>query len=228
LENGTLYGVGVGPGDPELMTIKAARALREADVVAIPDTGKGDMTAMNIAREHIAGKELLYCSAPMGAGRAAADSAYDAAAAEIAARLGAGKNVAFITLGDPSVYSTYAYVQRRVAALGYATRTIPGVPSFCAAAALTGGGLCEGAEPLIILPGSCGNMDAYLTLPGAKVVMKAASKLPALTRRLIEDGRFDVAVASNCGMAGEKLALGAEALDSAGGYFSIIILKDRG
>lgn len=222
-----LYGVGVGPGDPELITVKAARILREADVIAVPDTGGSVKTAQTIASEYIADKEILYCGAPMGADANVTGENYDKAAADITELLHAGKNVAFITLGDPSVYSTYAYVQKRVEALGGETETIPGVPSFCAAAALIGESLCEGAEPLSIIPGSNENLDRYLELPGNKVVMKSGSKLKSLLTRLGSDDRFDISVASNCGMANERVTRGADAGSDNAGYFSIVVLKDK-
>jgi precorrin-2/cobalt-factor-2 C20-methyltransferase len=227
LEKGIFYGVGVGPGDPELLTLKAVRVLREADVIAVPDTGKGEKTAESIAREYIAGKEILYCASPMGAERRLTEAGYDLAARQIAEILARGRSVAFITLGDPSVYSTFAYVRRRVVGLGYCSETVPGVTSFCAASARLGESLCEGREPLAILPGACADLDAYLALPGNKVIMKSGAKLPELTASLIAQRRFDVAVAANCGMENERLAHGEAALGEDLGYFSMILLKDR-
>jgi precorrin-2/cobalt-factor-2 C20-methyltransferase len=227
MDKGVFYAVGVGPGDPELMTVKAVRVLREADVVAVPDTGRSERTAYRIAREYIEDKEILYCPTPMGADKRRTEENYDAVAAQIAERLGRGESVAFITLGDPSVYATSAYVQRRVAALGYATETVAGVPSFCAAAARLGESLCEGSRALTILPGSCADTDAYLALPGNKVIMKSASRLPELTARMLADSRFNVAVAANCGMAGEVLARGDDALRLDAGYFSLLIVTER-
>ena len=101
MKKGMLYGVGVGPGDPELVTMKAARILREADVVAVPDKGSGEKTALNIVREWTADRELLYCPTPMVRDKALLDVCYGKIADDICALLDAGKNVAFITLGGP-------------------------------------------------------------------------------------------------------------------------------
>ena len=144
MEKGKLYGVGVGPGDPELLTKKAERVLREADVVAVPDKGAGEKTALNIVADIVGGKELLYCPTPMVRDRAVLDGCYEKIADDICALLDAGKVVAFITLGDPTVYSTYIYVHKKVLARGYAAELVPGVPSFCAVAARLNTSLCEG------------------------------------------------------------------------------------
>ena len=130
MEKGILYGVGVGPGDPELLTLKAQRILREADVIAVPDKGTGEKTALAIIGPLTEGKPLLYCAAPMTRDPARLEAAYEENAHQIAALLNEGKTVAFITLGDPSIYSTYLYTHRRVQAMGCEAKLIPGVPSF--------------------------------------------------------------------------------------------------
>jgi precorrin-2/cobalt-factor-2 C20-methyltransferase len=226
MQKGTLYGVGVGPGDPELLTLKAARLLHEADAVAVPDTGRGEKTALGIARAYIEGKELILCPSPMSGNRREADACYDETAKILSERLSKGENIAFITLGDPSVYSTYCYSQKRVAAMGFDTQTVPGITSFCAAAARLGESLCEGAEPLIIVPASSMEPAAWLNLPGNKVLMKAGGKMPALTAIL---GRLDadIAAVTNCGMEGESIARGAAELDASAGYFSVVVVKER-
>ena len=152
MEKGKLYGVGVGPGDPELLTKKAERVLREADVVAVPDKGAGEKTALNIVADIVGGKELLYCPTPMVRDRAVLDGCYEKIADDICALLDAGKVVAFITLGDPTVYSTYIYVHKKVLARGYAAELVPGVPSFCAVAARLNTSLCGAAAHRARLP----------------------------------------------------------------------------
>ena len=112
--SGKLYGVGVGPGDPELITQKAARIIRQAHVVAVPDRGGGGQTARAIAGELLEGKEILTCATPMVRDREKVQAAYRRAAEDICALLEAGKDVAFLTLGDPTVYSTYIYIHRLV------------------------------------------------------------------------------------------------------------------
>ena len=135
MKRGILYGVGVGPGDPELLTLKARRILSEADVIAVPDKGAGEKTALNIVKDYIQDKPLHTCAAPMVRDQAVLDRVRDSIAAELCGLLEEGKTVAFITLGDPSIYSTYLYIHRRVLAAGYEAKMVPGVPSFCAVAA---------------------------------------------------------------------------------------------
>ena len=102
MERGKLYGVGVGPGDPELVTKKAERVLREADIVAVPDKGAGEKTALNIVRDIVAGKELIYCPTPMVRDRAVLDGCYEQIANDICALLDEGKNVACLLYTSPS------------------------------------------------------------------------------------------------------------------------------
>ena len=177
MRKGKLYGVGVGPGNPELLTVKAVRVIQESDVVAVPRAGAGEQAALAIAAEYIGDKPVLHCDMPMTRDRAARDASHDRAADTICALLDEGKTVAFLTLGDPSVYSTCWYVHRRVAARGYAVEMVPGVPSFCAAAAALGRALCEVDEMLHIIPASHGALDAALDLPGGKVLMKAGKAI---------------------------------------------------
>ena len=141
---GILYGVGVGPGDPELLTAKAIRLLRECDAVAAPKSADGRQTALDIASPYIGqDKTILLFDMPMTHDRQARNASHDAAADALCALLDEGKTVVFLTLGDPTIYSTYWYVHKRVAARGYAAELVPGVPSFCAAAAAMGRALCE-------------------------------------------------------------------------------------
>ena len=151
MTRGTLYGLGVGPGDPELLTLKAVRLLREADVIAAPDKGSGEKTALTIVKDYIQGKPLLPCVTPMVRDQKVLDATHDQIADSICALLEEGKNVAFITLGDPTVYSTYMYVHRRVLERGYEAVLVPGVPSFCAAAARLGRSLTEMDLPVHIV-----------------------------------------------------------------------------
>ena len=108
--SGILYGIGVGPGDPELLTLKALRILRESDVIAIPSETKESCAAYRIALEacpELERKELLPIPMPMTKDSAALERSHEAAANAIARQLEQGRQVAFVTLGDPTFYSTY-------------------------------------------------------------------------------------------------------------------------
>lgn len=226
MEKGKLIGVGVGPGDPELLTLKAVRVLREADVVAVPDKGAGEQTALAIAAEYIEGKTILPCATPMVRDRAALAEAHGAIADKLCALLDEGKQVAFITLGDPAVYSTYLYVHRLVLERGYEAELVPGVPSFCAAAAKLNMGLCEGSERLLIVPASHRDISDCLDTDANLVFMKAGKELGALRERLREAGLLErAALAANCGMEGEVLCPRLSELGEDTGYFSLVIVK---
>ena len=108
--HGKLWGVGVGPGDPELLTVKAVRVLREADVVIVPDASSGDKVALNIAKDYLKDKQIQFVKTPMVRDKAVMDAAHEQAADTICALLDEGKQVAFLTLGDPAIYSTYMYL----------------------------------------------------------------------------------------------------------------------
>lgn len=226
MEKGMLYGVGVGPGDPELLTIKASNILRAADVVAAPRTEGGGQAALDIAAPYIQGKPVLYCAAPMSRDRSAALASYREAAGEICSLLDRGKTVAFLTLGDPTVYSTYMNVHRMVREAGYEAALIPGVPSFCAAAARLGISLCEGSERLLIVPAGYPGLEGSLDVDANKVLMKAGRSLPALRDLLEKRGELENAsLAANCGMDGEVILPRLADLTGPTGYFSLVVVR---
>ena len=226
MERGKLYGVGVGPGDPELLTRKAERILREVPVVAIPDKGAGEKTALNIVSDLVEGKELLYCPTPMVRDRTVLEGCYERIADDLCAQLDAGRDVAFITLGDPTVYSTYIYVHKKVLSRGYEAQLIPGVPSFCAVAARLNTSLCEGAERLLIVPASHDPADC-LDIRANKVFMKAGKGIGELKALLSERGMLDRAsLVANCGMEGEVVYPHFADVEAGSGYFSIVLVKE--
>ena len=226
MSRGTLYGLGVGPGDPELLTLKAVRLLREADVVAVPDKGAGKKTALHIVRDYIADKPVLPCAAPMTRDQQALDAAHDAAAEQICALLDQGKTVVFVTLGDPAIYSTYMYIHRRVADRGYDAQLVPGVTSICAVAARLGDSLCEQSERLLIVPASHGDMSDCLDLDANLVFMKAGKELSDLRQQLAEHGLLNRAsLVANCGMENETVWRRFEDMPDTTGYFSVVVVK---
>ena len=226
MNRGILYGVGVGPGDPELLTLKAARILREADVIAAPDKGSGEKTALAIVEQYAADKPILTCVTPMVRDPARLEAAFVQITADITALLDQGKTVAFITLGDPSVYSTYLYIHRRVLALGYEARLIPGIPSFCAVAARLNESLCEGSERLLIVPASHKDVSDCLAVDANLVFMKAGREIGSLRDTLRSHGLLDRAsMVENCGMEGERVYPSFADAPEGSGYFSIVLVK---
>lgn len=225
MKQGILYGIGVGPGDPQLMTLKAVRTALDCDVIAVPHKEPEKCTALNIAlgaAPELAEKELLAVDMPMTKDKDALERAYAAGAEAICSVLAQGKTVCFLTLGDPTVYSTYLYLHHRVAARGYETHIIPGITSFCAAAAELGISLCENKEQLHIIPGTYTPSEA-LELSGTKVMMK--NNLPKTLAALRERGA-NAAMVENCGMTNQHVYRTLEEIPEDAGYFSLLIVKD--
>ena len=203
---GVLYGVGVGPGDPEYMTLKAVRLIRENEVIAVPGPVAEETVAYKIAVQavpELADKELVPILMPMTHDRAVMEQNHDEAADTVEGYLKAGKNVVFLTLGDPTVYSTYMYVQKRIEERGYHTELVSGITSFCAAAARANTSLVEWSEQLHVLP-AVHKLDSELDLPGNYVLMKSGKKMGQVKEILRRSGR-DVVMVENCGMDTEKV-----------------------
>ena len=174
--SGIAYGVGVGPGDPELMTQKAIRLIRENDVIAVPGQDAKVSVAYRIAAAmvpELAQKELVPVPMPMTRDKERLRKAHVEGARLIESYLNQGKNVVYLTLGDPSIYGSFSYLQRLLLSDGYPVETVPGVPSFSAAAARLNLPLVEGDEPLHVAPGAH-DMGETLRLPGTCVLMKAS------------------------------------------------------
>ena len=225
---GTAYGVGVGPGDPEYMTLKACRLIRENGVVAVPGRVPQESVAYKIAVgavPELAGKTLVPVYMPMVKDRAKIDEEHRAAAKLLEGWLDRGENVVFLTLGDPTVYCTFSYIQHYLEADGYAVELVSGVTSFCAAAARLGVPLVEWDEPLHVLP-AVHKPDAALEQPGNYVLMKSAGKMREVKETLRRSGRR-VCMAENCCMPDEKLYRDVGEIPDDAGYFSLIIAKEK-
>ena len=175
--SGILYGVGVGPGDPELITYKAVKIIENAAVIAVPGNGESERTALSIARSYVGKKPVLELKLPMTRDQEVLQASHLEAAQTLIEYLEQEKDVAFLTLGDPSIYSTFIYIHRIVEKRGLKARFVPGVPSFCAAAACLNQPLCEGEQPLHIIPASYEGALEGMQWPGTKVLMKSGKKL---------------------------------------------------
>ena len=227
MEKGKLYGVSVGPGDPELMTFKAARAIQEADVVAVPNIGHGRRTALSIAAEYIEGKPQIECSTPMTRDAQVRQAAYAENARRICEHLAAGRNVAYLCLGDIGVYASFAPVNEQVRAAGYEVQIIPGITSFSASAARLGIVLCEGPERLLIAPVMAADVDDILDVKANKVFMKSGKAIYELRDKLAERGELDCAsMVANCGLPDEKVFPHFADIEDDTDYFSVVIVKE--
>lgn len=230
-EYGKLSGIGVGPGDPELLTIKAVRVINEADVVFTASSAKREYSlALEIARPHLSRDAVIRSLAfTMTSDRAATEAAWDANAAEIASVLKEGKKAAFLTLGDPTTYSTFGYILNSLKKLlpDADIETIPGITSFHAAAARLNRTLVEGEESLLITSGAYGGEQ--LKKIGAHVeklvLMKAYKNISLNNMALKKTGFFGNSVAiSKCGRDGEEIIENiAELEDREPDYWTLIL-----
>ncbi|MCX7615459.1 MAG: precorrin-2 C(20)-methyltransferase, partial [Clostridiales bacterium] len=144
----------------------------------------------------------------------------------ICAELNKGLNLAFVTLGDPTIYSTYMYVHRLVLEKGYPAKIINGIPSFCAAAARLNISLCDGKDALHIIPASYDGTDELLHLKGTKVLMKSGKSVLEVKEKLKQLGLIDRSkMVECCFMENEKIYEDMNDLEECSSYFSIIIVK---
>ena len=227
---GTFYGVSVGPGDPELLTLKAVRCIEQCPVLAAPRTAEGRMLALEIVKGavDVSGKTILPLQFAMSRDADTLRASHEAAAGAVREALDAGQDVAMLNLGDVSIYATYGYLEEILKAQGYPTARIAGVPSFCAAAAALGRSLTDGMEaPLTLAPGR--HAEQVLDAPGAKVLMKSGRQLPAALAALRQRGLLKKsAMACNCGLPEQTLWPDLSSYDPAwpAGYFTTIIVKE--
>ena len=224
---GIAYGVGVGPGDPELMTQKAIRIIRENQVIAVPGKEAKESIAYKIAAAmvpELAQKELVPIPMPMVRNRELLHGEHLKGVRLIESYLDQGKNVVYLTLGDPSIYCSFSYLQQILLSDGYAVETVPGVPSFCAAAARLNLPLTEWDESLHLVP-AVHETKGSLREPGTYVLMKASSRMAA-TKKLLRNSKKEVFAVENCGMATEKIYRGVEEIPDDAGYLSLLIAKD--
>ena len=225
---GKAYGVGVGHGDPELMTFKAARLIRENEVIAVPGKTAEEAVAYKIAAgivPEIAEKTLVPVYMPMVKDRALIEEEHKKGAAILEEYLSQGKNVVYLTLGDPTVYCTFSYLQHILEADGYEVELVSGIPSFCAAAARLNLPLTEWDEQLHVIPAVHKTTDS-LDLPGTYVLMKSASHMKETKELLAKSGR-EVGCVENCSMENEKVYRSAEEIPDSAGYFSLVIAKEK-
>ncbi len=225
---GIAYGVGVGPGDPEYMTLKAIRLIRENEVIAVPGKTAKESVAYRIAVQavpELAEKELVAIHMPMVKDRSLIDAEHRKGAERLKGYLDQGRNVVFLTLGDPTVYCTFSYLQHYLEADGYPVELVSGIPSFCAAAARLGLPLAEWDEPIHIIP-AVHKTDDRLEQDGSYVLMKSASHMKEVKELLKTSGRNAYAVV-NCGMENETVFRSADEIPDDAGYFSLIIAKSN-
>ncbi|SHO62890.1 precorrin-2/cobalt-factor-2 C20-methyltransferase [Pseudoxanthobacter soli DSM 19599] len=237
---GRLYGVGLGPGDPELVTLKAVRVLASADVIAcFAKAGNAGRAATILANPALAGHvrpgvRVLALDYPVTTEihrhhpdyRAAIAAFYDNASARVAAALDAGDTVAVVSEGDPLFYGSYMHLHVRLSGR-YRTEVIPGVTAFSGCSAEAGLPLVQGDDVLTVLPGTLDEDDLVRHLAGgeAAVIMKLGRNLPKVRRALMRVGKLERALYVERGtMADGASRRLVDQPDEGAPYFSLVLV----
>lgn len=232
-KKGKLYGIGVGPGDPELLTVKAVKAIEAADVIISPTKKMGKPSiALQIAKPYIKPEtKLVVMDFPMlslSAERETLEKQWGENADQIQSMLNWGQNAVFLTLGDPMVYSTYSYVMEFLIDRGMAVETISGVPSFCSLAAHLNLPLTQGEESLGVvgMTQTEEEVDAVLDAHQNIVVMKVSANAKGLAKALRERHLEDhFVMISNIGMDSERVTRDIADLEKKVPYLSTVLIK---
>lgn len=236
--SGRLYGVGLGPGDPELVTVKAARLIENAQVIAYHSARHGKSVARSVAapylREGQIEEQFVYpvtteTTSHPGGYQGAMDEFYASCAARLAAHLDAGRDVVVLAEGDPFFYGSYMHLHKRLAPR-YPATVVPGVTSVSGAAAALGRPLVERDEVLTVLPGTLPAADLASRLAGdaPAVVMKLGRTFGAVREALESAGRLGEAwYVERATTAGERVAPLAEVDPETVPYFSVAVLPSR-
>ena len=229
--SGTLFGIGVGPGDPELITLKSLRLLRAAPVIAYPAPGDGDSLARAIVAPHLTGGQTeIAIRIPIAGDPFPSKEVYDRAAAEIGAHLDAGRDVVVICEGDPFFYGSFMYLFERMAGRA-AVEVVPGVSSLMACAATLGSPLAARTDVLSVLPAPLDEpvLKSRLADTDAAAIIKIGRHFAKVYRVLGDLGLSDRArYVERATMTAERIlpldAVDAEAVP----YFSMVLVHRRG
>lgn len=229
--NGTLYGLGIGPGDPELITLKALRLLRAAAVVAYPAPDEGDSLARAIVAPHLPGGQIeVAIRMPMRVERFPAQEVYDRAAAELGRHLEAGRDVAVLCEGDPFLYGSFMYLFGRMAER-FPVRVVPGVSSLTACAAVLGAPLAARNDVLSVLPAplDAAVLRERIATADAVAVVKLGRHFGKVRTVLRELGLADRArYVERATMANQRVLPLSDVDPGLVPYFSMILVHKRG
>jgi precorrin-2/cobalt-factor-2 C20-methyltransferase len=226
---GTLYGIGVGPGDPELITLKALRVLAAVPVIAYPATQSGESLARRIAAPHLTpGRLEIAIPIDITRPHAANEARYDEAADTIARELTQGRDVAALCEGDPLLYGSFVYLAERLGGR-FPVSVVPGITSLTAAAAVAARPLATGTEPLLVLPASLPEDALIARLSGAPavVLIKIGRHFGKARRALAATGLLDGAtLAARVGFPDQRvLAVADVADDNSVPYFAVVLAR---
>lgn len=211
-----LYFVGVGPGDPELVTMKAVRILQKTDAIVLPDCGK-DSVVWKIAGEWMKDKPVCSVSIPMKGKKQEWKMAHRRAAEQLLEWLNKYETIAYPVLGDPGIYASSSYLMKHIAP-HHPCKVIPGIPAMCAAAAALGIPLCEQHESLAVVD----HLDGVKQTADSVVVMKSGKQMSEI-RDVYADRK--VHVVCNLGMEDEWTGEIQQLPSQMQSYFMTAIVK---
>lgn len=222
---GVLFGVGIGPGDPDLLTLKAVKVLAKADVIYVPKSKEQASTALQIVLQHLnEGVEIQPIEFSMSKDLEKRIESRKASASIIETRLKQGQNVVFLTLGDPMLYSTYSYILEYLNG-DYSVETIPGIYSFSAISSLLNIPLCKGDDSLMVISKLEESNYARMEIADTVVCMKVSSYADVLYNYLQQNSQYRFVMISEAGKSEESIYRSAEILKEKLPYFSTAIIQ---
>ncbi|WDV45771.1 precorrin-2 C(20)-methyltransferase [Clostridiaceae bacterium M8S5] len=233
MRKGKLYGVGIGCGDPELLTVKATKILKSADIIICPYKENKNSFALEIAKDYINKKaQILRLLFPMTYEHEELQKRWEENALLIAQKVKEGNVVAFITLGDPTVYSTYMYIMPFIKKQNIEVETIPGVTSFCSVASSVNTPISKWEENFCIVPlrkGVDNNLSSALDNFDNIIVMKPSNNCVQLAEELIKRNlENNFVLVSKCGTSEEEVIRDIEVIKSKKiPYFSTMLIKKK-
>jgi precorrin-2/cobalt-factor-2 C20-methyltransferase len=224
-----IHGIGLGPGDPELLTVKAVKVLENSDVVVVPQSDKtGRSIAGDIVKHYITEDKIRWYHFPMTGDKADLDARYTALAEDMVYLASTGKKVTYVTIGDTPVYSTFNYLRDKLKEKDIDTAMIPGISAFSAAANRLNLPLCEkdGSFCVVEMPETDAELKALTERFSSVVLMKVHKRLPVLVEFVKNAGLTEAFLFQRVTMKDEIVVdLLHETPEEGAGYLSTAILK---
>lgn len=226
---GRIYGIGVGVGDPEDITLKAIKRIKESDLLICPKEDLNECRAYLIIKQvipEVENIETLPIEFEMTKDEEKRIQNHLKIYKKIKEHVLSGKKVSFITIGDPALYSTFSYISDLAQKDGIEVCIVSGITSITACANRLGVPLCEGREQLHVIP-RIEDIEAALELPGTKVIMKCGKKISFVKEKLRKKENIDIYAISGCGTGKERCFRSPEEIPEDGYYMMTIIIKER-
>lgn len=223
----TIYGIGLGPGDPELITLKALRTMQESDIVVVPQSDKmGTSVARKIIAPHLREEQIYMYHFPMTNDEDDLADRYTALADDMAQMVRSGKKVCYVTIGDATIFSTFAYLAQRLRFQGVETALIPGIPSFIAASNILSTSIVEKGERFCVveMPDNTDELNRLTEAFDTVICMKVHKRLGTLVQFA---GQFSGSchLVKRAYLDGEELLnLKTDTPDDKAGYLSVAII----